>query len=100
MPNSLKSFKIVQHTTLDGANATADRERSKLCLSKGPTLRFVGTGTLPPRLPESDSSELSSSDEEPSDRGKTDSEVPKGDTGTAVSLEAEFFGLKSGAELI
>ena len=62
-------------------------------------MRFVGTGTLQPRLPEPDSSESSSSDEEPSSKGKTDSEVPKGDPGAAVSLEAEFFGLCDGAQL-
>jgi hypothetical protein len=81
MPDSLKSF------TID----------SGLC--KGPTLTFVGTGTLPLRLPEPSSSKSSSSDEELTIKGKTVDEVPKGDTGVVTSLETEFFGLKGGAQL-
>jgi hypothetical protein len=99
MPDSLKSFTILQHKTLAETNATADCQRSNSHLCKGPTLTFVGTGTLPPRLPEPSSSELSSSDENLTSKGKTGDEVPKGDTGVVTSLETEFFGLKGGAQL-
>lgn len=62
-------------------------------------MTFVGTGTLPPRSSEPSSSKSSSSDEDLTSKGKTDDEVPKGDTGVVTSLEAEFFGLKGGAQL-
>jgi hypothetical protein len=89
MPDSLQPFTILQHQTLAEASATADRERSEFCLCKGPTLTFVGTGTLPPRSPEPSSSESSSSDEDLTSKGKTGDEVSKGDPGVVTSLEAE-----------
>jgi hypothetical protein len=99
MRDSLQPFTILQHKPLAEANATADRERSKFRLCKDPTLTFVGTSTLPPRSPESTSSESSSSDENLTSKGKMGDEVPKGDTGVVTSLETEFFGLKGGAQL-